>query len=178
MNHPGDAEPDQGSLEEMDVDATTPISPTIPSTTPLTTPENAPDATTEFGSDPGESSKFPVSSGRRSTRDLNRIVGGYRLTELLGEGGMGRVFKAVDSEGRPIALKLLSPKWATSEDALKRFKQEGYIASQINHPHCVFVHRVDEDQGTPFIAMELMSGQTLRIWSLKTVRFPTAARSN
>ncbi len=162
MNNPGDAEPEQGSLEEMDVDATTPISPTIPSTTPLTTPENAPDATTEFGSDSGESSKSPVASGRRSTRDLNRIVGGYRLTELLGEGGMGRVFKAVDSEGRPIALKLLSPKWATSEDALKRFKQEGYIASQINHPHCVFVHRVDEDQGTPFIAMELMSGQTLK----------------
>lgn len=91
-----------------------------------------------------------------------RLVGEYRLDEMLGEGGMGRVFKARDPNGRPIAIKLLSPKWTTSPEALVRFKQEGYIASQINHPHCVFVHRVDEERGVPYIAMELMTGQTLK----------------
>lgn len=75
---------------------------------------------------------------------------------------MGRVFRAEDSTGRLVALKLLSPDLARSDEALARFKQEGVIASQINHPHCVFVHRVDEDSGTPFIAMELMTGKTLK----------------
>lgn len=75
---------------------------------------------------------------------------------------MGRVFRAEDSSGRAVALKLLSPDLARSSEAMARFKQEGLIASQINHPHCVFVHRVDEDSGTPFIAMELMTGKTLK----------------
>ncbi len=89
-------------------------------------------------------------------------IGGYTIKELLGHGGMGKVFRAEDSSGSAVALKLLSPKLARSDDALARFKQEGLIASQINHPQIVFVHRVDEDQGTPFIAMELMTGKTLK----------------
>lgn len=99
---------------------------------------------------------------RNAAGKPTRIVKGYRLGELLGQGGMGRVYRAVDSSGRSVALKLLSPDLACSPDALARFKQEGLIASQINHPHCVFVHRVDEDAGTPFIAMELMTGKTLK----------------
>jgi serine/threonine protein kinase len=72
------------------------------------------------------------------------------------------VYSAADESGQRVALKLLSPNLSSSEEALARFKQEGLIASQINHPHCVFVHRVDEEGGTPFIAMELMSCQTLK----------------
>jgi len=101
-------------------------------------------------------------ASRGTAGKSQRIVKGYRLGELLGQGGMGRVYRAVDSSGRSVALKLLSPDLACSPDALARFKQEGMIASQINHPHCVFVHRVDEDAGTPFIAMELMTGKTLK----------------
>lgn len=91
-----------------------------------------------------------------------RSVGDYLLGELLGEGGMGRVFRAEDSSGGVVALKLLSPSLSSSEDAMARFKQEGLIASQINHCHIVFVHRVDEAEGIPFIAMELMTGRTLK----------------
>ncbi len=132
------------------------------------------DATTDFGSDPSSrSSSSPSGTSHPSQSSLNPItasfreaianqIGGYKLAEKLGEGGMGRVYKALDSNGRPVAIKLLSPKWAASPDALLRFKQEGFIASQINHPHCVFVHRVDEEQGIPYIAMELMSGRTLK----------------
>ncbi|MEQ1828871.1 MAG: protein kinase [Pirellula sp.] len=101
-------------------------------------------------------------SGDGSKNKSPRKVGGYALGDLLGQGGMGRVFRADDSTGRSVALKLLSPDLARSPEALARFKQEGLIASQINHPHCVFVHRVDDDSGTPFIAMELMTGKTLK----------------
>ncbi len=93
---------------------------------------------------------------------LGSVIGGYRIVSALGQGGMGRVFRADDSSGRPVAIKLLSPDLARSSEALARFKQEGLIASQINHSRCVFVHRVDEEAGTPFIAMELMTGQTLK----------------
>jgi eukaryotic-like serine/threonine-protein kinase len=99
---------------------------------------------------------------RGGTKRRERTISGYRLGELLGQGGMGRVFRAEDTSGRAVALKLLSPDLACSSEAMARFKQEGLIASQINHPHCVFVHRVDEDAGTPFIAMELMTGRTLK----------------
>lgn len=75
---------------------------------------------------------------------------------------MGRVFQAMDDSGRTIAIKLLSPELSRSPDALERFKQEGIIASAISHPNCVFVHSADEDNGTPYIAMELMTGQTLK----------------
>lgn len=99
-------------------------------------------------------------SGSRQTKQ--KSIGGYQLLRLLGEGGMGRVYQASDASGRMVAVKLLSPELSRSPDALERFKQEGLIASAINHPHCVFVHQADEENGTPFIAMELMTGQTLK----------------
>ncbi len=104
----------------------------------------------------------PSPKGRRAKGAEPRRIGGYELEALIGQGGMGRVYRAEDSTGRFVALKLLSPDLARSTEALARFKQEGLIAGQLNHPHCVFVHRVDEDSGTPFIAMELMTGQTLK----------------
>ncbi|XZE33904.1 protein kinase domain-containing protein [Pirellulaceae bacterium SH501] len=110
----------------------------------------------------------------RPKKKQPKDVGGYELGEMLGQGGMGRVFRADDSTGRSVALKLLSPDLARSPEALARFKQEGLIASQINHPHCVFVHRVDEDSGIPFIAMELMTGQTLKDLVLKNGPLPYA----
>ncbi|MCY2981566.1 MAG: protein kinase [Planctomycetota bacterium] len=97
-----------------------------------------------------------------TTKGQSRTVGGYRLNRLLGEGGMGRVYQASDKDGRMVAIKLLSAELSRSPEALERFKLEGIIASAISHPHCVFVHRADDYQGTPFIAMELMTGQTLK----------------
>jgi serine/threonine protein kinase len=101
-------------------------------------------------------------------------IGGYKIVAHLGEGGMGRVFRADDSSGRPVAIKLLSADLARSSEALARFKQEGLIASQINHSRCVFVHQVDEDSGTPFIAMELMTGLTLKDLVIQQGRLPYA----
>jgi serine/threonine protein kinase len=104
--------------------------------------------------------RVPVSS-ETNTRPLERI-GSYDLLRLLGQGGMGRVYEAVDAAGNPVAIKVLSRQWARSAESLQRFKQEGEIAAAINHPRCVFVKSADEDQGKPYIVMELMSGETLK----------------
>lgn len=76
---------------------------------------------------------------------------------------MGSVYEACsDDSGHRVAVKLLSPKLATSRVSVERFRQEGRVASQINHPRCVFVLRADADAGWPFIVMELMPGKTLK----------------
>ncbi len=119
---------------------------------------------TEDSSPTGTGSKSATASDSSpaTAQKRQKIVGGYRLMKMLGEGGMGRVYQAVDESGRMVAIKLLSQELSRSPEALDRFKLEGVIASAISHPHCVFVHRADEDCGTPFIAMELMTGQTLK----------------
>ncbi len=119
---------------------------------------------TEDSSPTGTGSKSATASDSSptTTQKRQKTVGGYRLMKMLGEGGMGRVYQAVDESGRMVAIKLLSPELSRSPEALDRFKLEGVIASAISHPHCVFVHRADEDCGTPYIAMELMTGQTLK----------------
>jgi hypothetical protein len=95
-------------------------------------------------------------------RELPVAVGGFRPLRLLGQGGMGRVYEAVDGAGQKVALKLISPQWIGARTTLERFRQEGRLASMIAHPRCVFVLRADEEAGQPYIAMELMSGVTLR----------------
>jgi hypothetical protein len=90
------------------------------------------------------------------------VVGGYRLLRVLGGGGMGTVYEAEDTaSGRRVALKLISPDYAASADAVQRFRQEGRLASAIAHPRCVFVLAADEEDGRPYIVMELMPGSTL-----------------
>jgi uncharacterized RDD family membrane protein YckC len=90
-------------------------------------------------------------------------VGGYRLLRLIGSGGMGAVYEAeAPSSSARVAVKLLSPKLASSPASVERFKQEGRLASQLTHPRCVFVLSADTDAGLPYIVMELMPGQTLK----------------
>src|SRR4051794_8876588 len=90
-------------------------------------------------------------------------IGGYRLIREIGRGGMGTVFEAEESDfGRKVAVKLLSPEITASREALDRFRQEGRLASSLAHPRCVFVLNADEENGRPFIVMELMPGQTLQ----------------
>jgi hypothetical protein len=86
---------------------------------------------------------------------------GYRVERLLGQGGMGAVFSAMQEEdGRRVALKVLSAALDSEVDRA-RFMREGRVAAAINHPNTVFVYRVTEVDGTPLIAMELVEGTTL-----------------
>jgi serine/threonine protein kinase len=90
-------------------------------------------------------------------------IGAYKVLRRLGSGGMGTVYEAEDSSnGRHVAVKVIKPHVAASPDNLERFRQEGRLASLITHPRCVFVYHADEEQGRPFIVMELMPGATLK----------------
>jgi hypothetical protein len=104
----------------------------------------------------------PAGPGQATGEVFPETVGNYRLLRRLGTGGMGTVFEAAEIiSGRHVALKLVSPQFAWSRNAIERFRQEGRLASKLSHPRCVFVLAADEDQGRPYIVMELMSGDTL-----------------
>ena len=92
------------------------------------------------------------------------IVGGkYRLLGELGRGGMGLVFKAEDIQlRRTVAVKFLSPFLAGDTEHRSRFLREARTASALNHPHICVIHEIGEDDGRPFIAMEYVTGRSLR----------------
>jgi serine/threonine protein kinase/tetratricopeptide (TPR) repeat protein len=91
------------------------------------------------------------------------VIGAYRVEARLGAGGMGEVYKAHDTRlDRPVALKLLPPRFAADAERLRRFHAEGRAASSLNHPHIVVVHDFGDADGRPFIVTEFVEGQTLR----------------
>lgn len=88
----------------------------------------------------------------------------YRVLETIGAGGMGCVYKAFDQRlQRVIALKVLSPESIAHEERRSRFLQEARAASALNHPHILTVYEVGEADGRPYIAMEYVEGETLRL---------------
>ena len=95
---------------------------------------------------------------------IGRLLDGrYELTEKIGEGGMGSIYKAVHTEmGRTCAIKLLTQLSADKEDAVARFKREAKMASRIDNPHAVTIYDFGEtEDGTLFLAMEFIDGKPL-----------------
>jgi predicted Ser/Thr protein kinase len=89
-------------------------------------------------------------------------VSHYRIDAEIGRGGMGVVYSAHDTRlGRAVAIKMLPAEATADPDRHRRFIQEARAASALNHPHIVTIHDIDEDNGTTFIAMELVDGTRL-----------------
>ena len=100
----------------------------------------------------------------RSTDSIvGKQIGRYEVGSLIGRGGMGEVFLALDTSlGRKVALKLLRHEFTTNEERLRRFQQEARAASALNHPNILTIHEIGEHGSLHFMATEFVEGETLR----------------
>ncbi len=91
------------------------------------------------------------------------VLGPYEILAPLGAGGMGEVYRALDSRlGREIALKVLPSDFATNADRLRHFEQEARATSALNHPNILTVYDIGTHDGAPFLVAELLEGEVLR----------------
>jgi serine/threonine-protein kinase len=87
----------------------------------------------------------------------------YRITEKLGSGGQGTVYKATDTRlGRTLVLKVLSPELTSRESNLKRFEREAQLASSLDHPNICIIYGLHEEGGLHFITMQYIDGKNVR----------------
>jgi serine/threonine protein kinase/Flp pilus assembly protein TadD len=94
---------------------------------------------------------------------IGTTISHYKIIEKLGEGGMGIVYKAQDLKlDRPVAIKVLSSELSRSEENKARLSQEARAAASLNHKNILGIHEIDENDGSVFLVMEYVEGQTLR----------------
>ena len=86
----------------------------------------------------------------------------YEIVSLLGKGGMGEVWRARDTKlGREVAIKTLPEEFAKDADRLARFEREARLLAALNHPNIAAIYGLEEHEGTRFLVLELVEGDTL-----------------
>ncbi|HEX5889814.1 MAG TPA: protein kinase [Pyrinomonadaceae bacterium] len=94
---------------------------------------------------------------------VGKTLRNYRITEKLGVGGQGAVYKAVDNKlGRTVVIKVIPPELSAKESNLKRFEREARLASSLDHPNICTIFDLDEQDGLHFIAMQYVEGKNVR----------------
>src|SRR5215469_11224453 len=88
-------------------------------------------------------------------------LGSYELVAQIGAGGMGEVYKAHDTKlGRDVAIKILPEAFAHDAERLARFQREAKMLAALNHPNIATIYGFEQSNGTHFLIMELVSGET------------------
>ena len=89
-------------------------------------------------------------------------LGSYEITAMLGKGGMGEVYRARDTKlGREVAIKVLPEAFSQDAERLARFRREAQVLASLNHPNIATLHGLEEHDGTHYLIMELVEGETL-----------------
>lgn len=123
--------------------------------------ESGQEATQSFPGRREDATLRDVLAPAQQPGEIGRL-GPYRVLQVLGVGGMGVVFKAIDPNlQRPVALKTMLAARASNPAAKERFEREARAAAALKHPHIVTIFHVGEDRGIPFLAMELLEGEPL-----------------
>src|SRR4051812_42163970 len=93
---------------------------------------------------------------------IGKRIAHYDITGHLGSGGMGVVYAATDSKlGRSVAIKLLPEEFQSDSERVARFEREARVLASLNHPHVAAIHGLESSEGTRFLVMELVPGETL-----------------
>jgi eukaryotic-like serine/threonine-protein kinase len=93
---------------------------------------------------------------------MGQTFGCYEITALLGKGGMGEVYRARDTRlKREVAIKILPEEFSRDADRLSRFQREAEILASLNHPNIAAIHDLERTDGTRYLVLELVEGETL-----------------
>ncbi len=100
--------------------------------------------------------------GSRKTLQPGTKLGNFEVTELLGVGGMGEVYRATDSKlEREVAIKVLPEELSKDNERLQRFEREARVLASTNHPNIAALHGLESSGDTNYLVMELVTGETL-----------------
>src|SRR5262245_3363011 len=89
-------------------------------------------------------------------------LGSHEITALLGKGGMGEVYRARDTKlKREVAVKIIPDEFSRDPDRVSRFQREAEVLASLNHPNIAAIHSLEEADGSRFLVLELVEGDTL-----------------